>query len=288
MKIEKLNFESMKRGYMKDLSNENVIHKKQNGIEYLQFRRLLEYPELQHCYTIRKKNIDFRIYEDDKILQESYDKICSILHFDRENIVKPHQTHTDRVEKVQKSNEKFDEVDGVITDKFEITLCTTSADCTSLLFYDPVKKVVGDVHSGWRGTLQKIGKKAVEKMIEQYNCNPKDIICCICPHIHKCHFEVGEEVAKLFYDTFSYMENIEELIIKAEQKVNYTEKQKNIQKYYIDTTKINNNLLQEIGLKKENIIDSGICTVCEVEEFHSYRVDKENSGRNGAMIMMKK
>lgn len=282
---------------MKDLSNENVIHQKQNGIEYLQFRRLLKYPEIQHCYTMRQENMNFRIYEDDKILQESYDKICKALQFDRDNIVKPDQTHTDRVENVKKGNEKFDEVDGVITDKIGITLCTTSADCTSLLFYDPVKKVIGDVHSGWRGTLQKIGKKAVEKMIEQYNCNPKDIICCICPHIRKCHFEVDGDVAKRFYDTFSYMGNIEEIITKAESKRKRCEKEsdstkegktENVQKYYVDTTIINCKLLQEAGLKEENIIDSGICTVCEVKAFHSYRVDKEESGRNGAVIMMKK
>lgn len=282
---------------MKDLSNENVIHQKQNGIEYLQFRRLLKYPEIQHCYTMRQENMNFRIYEDDKILQESYDKICKALQFDRKNIVKPHQTHTDRIENVQKGDEKFDEVDGVITDKVGITLCTTSADCTSLLFYDPVERVTGDVHSGWRGTLQKIGKKAVEKMVEQYNCNPKDIICCICPHIRKCHFEVDGDVAKQFYDTFSYMGNIEEIIIKAESKQKRCEKKsdstkkgktENMQKYYVDTTMINCKLLQEAGLKEENIIDSGICTVCEVKAFHSYRVDKEESGRNGAMIMMKK
>lgn len=282
---------------MKDLSNDAVIQKNKEGVRYLQFKKLLEYPEVQHCYTMRQENMNFRIYEDDKILQESYDKICKALQFDRKNIVKPHQTHTDRIENVQKGDEKFDEVDGVITDKVGITLCTTSADCTSLLFYDPVERVTGDVHSGWRGTLQKIGKKAVEKMVEQYNCNPKDIICCICPHIRKCHFEVDGDVAKLFHDTFSYMGNIEEIIIKAESKQKRCEKKsdstkkgktENMQKYYVDTTMINCKLLQEAGLKEENIIDSGICTVCEVKAFHSYRVDKEESGRNGAMIMMKK
>lgn len=282
---------------MKDLSNDAVIQKNKEGVRYLQFKKLLEYPEVQHCYTMRQENMNFRIYEDDKILQESYDKICKALQFDRKNIVKPHQTHTDRIENVQKGDEKFDEVDGVITDKVGITLCTTSADCTSLLFYDPVERVTGDVHSGWRGTLQKIGKKAVEKMVEQYNCNPKDIICCICPHIRKCHFEVDGDVAKLFHDTFSYMGNIEEIIIKAESKQKSDEKKsdstkegktENVQKYYVDTTMINCKLLQEAGLKEENIIDSGICTVCEVKAFHSYRVDKEESGRNGAIIMMKK
>ncbi len=279
---------------MRDLSNDVVIQKSKQGVEYLQFKKLLEYPEIEHCYTMRHGEINFRIYEDDVILQESYDKICNILDFDRENIVKPHQTHTDRVEKVENSKEKFCEVDGLMTDKKSIALCTTSADCTALLFYDPVKKVIGDVHSGWRGTVQKIGQKAIKKMIEEYDSKPEDIICSICPHIHKCHFEVGEDVAKLFYDTFSYMKDINRFIVKAEDvekqsKENYQyskfKLEKN-QKYYIDTTMINIQMLKDIGLKSENIIDSGICTVCEKEHFHSYRADREASGRNGAMIML--
>lgn len=264
---------------MKDLTNECVIHRNSNGIEYLQFRKLLKYPEIEHCYTMRQSGINFRIYENDEILQKSYDKICSVLDFDRKNIVKPHQTHTDKIEVVQNGEEKFSEVDGLITEQKNITLCTTSADCTALLFYDPVKHIIGDVHSGWRGTAQKIGKRAVEKMVEQYKCEPENIICCICPHIRKCHFEVGKDVAKLFFDTFSYMNDANKFIVKG-NIVN------DEQKYYVDTTKINSQLLQEAGLRSENIIDSGICTVCEKESFHSYRADKEKSGRNGAMIML--
>lgn len=277
---------------MKDLSNEFVIHKRQNGIEYLQFKKLLKYPEVEHCYTMRSSEMDFRIYENDGILQASYDKICSVVGFNRLNIVKPHQTHTDNIGIVQNAKGTFDEVDGLITNQKQIPLCTTSADCTSFLLYDSVKHVIGDVHSGWRGTVQKIGQKAIKRMIEQYQCEPENIIACICPHIRKCHFEVGEDVAKLFYDTFSYMDNIEEIIVKADgaryEKGEIADigKMRNEMKYYVDTTMINHKLLLEIGLKEGNIIDSGICTVCEKEHFHSYRVDKEASGRNGAMIML--
>lgn len=263
-----------------NLSNEVVLHKNQEGIHYLQFRKLLKYPEIHHCYTMCQSEMNFRIYENDGILQASYDRICNVIDFDRNNIVKPHQTHTDKIEVVQNGSEKFDEVDGVITNQENITLCTTSADCTTLLFYDPVQKVIGDVHSGWRGTVQKIGQKAVKKMIEQYDCKLENIICCICPHIRKCHFEVEEDVAKLFSDTFSYMDDIQKLIVKSDIIDGK-------QKYHIDTTSINCIMLQEVGLKAENIIDSGICTVCEKKNFHSYRVDKETSGRNGAMIMLK-
>ena len=264
---------------MEDLSNDSVIHVKGNNIEYLLFRRLEEYPEVKHCYTLKKNDLNFKKYEDDSILQKSYDKICKGLELDKRNIVKPHQTHTDRVEVVESETQEFEEVDGVITNKENIILCTTSADCTSLLLYDPVKKVIGDIHSGWRGTLQKIGQKAVKKMIDIYGCEAKDIIVCICPHIRKCHFEVEEDVMKMFEKEFSYTGKLGEIIEKGKM-VN------GVQKYYVDTTLINKLILEEIGVQKENIIDSGICTVCESKHFHSYRVDGKQSGRNAAIITM--
>ena len=71
------------------------------------------------------------------------------------------------------------------------------ADCTPLLFYDPIKNVIANTHSGWKGTLQTIGVKTVEKMMSEYECKAKDIICCIGPHIRKCHFEVDADVKEL-------------------------------------------------------------------------------------------
>lgn len=255
-----------------------VITKSKDGTEILQFKRLLEYHNVKHGYTLRTNNISVK--SEDIVpnpLFESYKKVARVLEFDDKNIVKPHQTHTDRVEVVNAADESFEEVDGVITNKRGILLCTTSADCTSLLFYDDNKRVVADVHSGWRGTLKQIGKKTVEKMIKEYNCNPSDIICCISPYIRKCHFEVERGVMELFKEEFGCLNEVEE-IIEIGRKI------EGVQKYNIDTGLINRLMLREAGLKEKNIIDCGICTVCSSDMFHSYRVDKENSGRNGAFI----
>lgn len=267
---------------MKDLTNDVIIHNNINGTEFIQFRKLLEYPDLKHCYTLRKNNINVQIKNGDKTeLIDSYKKVANVLGFDYKSIVKPHQTHTDIIEIVNNKENEFENVDGLITNKQGILLCTTSADCTSLFFYDSHKKVVADVHSGWRGTLQKIGKKAVEKMITEFGCKPSDIICCIGPCIRKCHFEVEQDVMELFRSEFGYTGRISEII-------NQTRLEGGVQKYNIDTTLINKLILQEIGLQKENIIDSKLCTVCGSDLFHSYRVDKDVSGRNGAFIGMMK
>ena len=264
---------------MQDIFNSNILeYVKKDGIEYIQFKRLLEYAELVHCYTL--KPLDFPpIYKDEKKLLQSYQLICDSLNLDSKRIVKPHQTHTNNVKTVSNAVE-LEQVDGVITNQVGLTLLTTSADCTSLLFYDPVNKVIGDVHSGWKWTLHAIGKIAVEKMMKEYSSKPGDIICCICPHIRKCCFEVDEDVKELFEKEYNYLGNIDKIVFKGEIVSGK-------QKYYIDTTEINKQILKEIGLKESNIIDSNICTKCHHEYFHSYRVEKELSGRNAAVISLK-
>lgn len=261
---------------MKDLSNENIIHIKKNELEYIGFRKLLEYKNIKHCFTL--KPLDFAsnaTYEEKRgEVEKGLEVLAEEFKFNVENICRPKQTHTDRVEKVEDGDEgiyvqKFDNVDGLVTDKKNKVLMLGFADCTPLLFYDPIKNVIANTHSGWKGTLQKIGVRTVEKMISEYNCKLENIICCIGPHIRKCHFEVDKDVKDLFYNKFKDLEGIDEIIRYNEAN----------NKFYIDTTRINKQTLLNIGLKEENIIDSNICTVCNSDVCHSYRAEKDLSGR---------
>ncbi len=156
-------------------------------------------------------------------------------------------------------------------------LSLTFADCTPLYLFDKNKKIIGNIHSGWQGTIKKIAKKAIELMKEKYNCNPKDIICVIGPTIRKCHFEVKQDVRDIFYKEFSYMNNIND-IIKFSEKTN---------SYFIDTVEINKNLLKEEGILEENIVDSKVCTVCNSNIIHSYRKEGKEAGRNTALVVLK-
>lgn len=258
---------------------ENIVYQNKNGIEYIQFKKLLEYPEITHCYTMRSNNqLNFQIKNRD-FFNQSCDKIYKCLELKNPLVVRPYQTHTDNV-KIVKKIEKLEDTDGIITNKKEIALITTSADCISLLLYDPVKKAIGSIHSGWKGTLKEIIVKAIEKMVTEYQSKPEDIICCICPSIRQCCFEVDEDVKDLFYNKYKDLKNIDEIIKLGDKK-------EDKQKYYIDTVKINIELLKNIGLKEENIIDSNICTMCHSKEFHSYRADGKSFGVNGAIIAIK-
>ena len=279
-----------------DLSNDTVIHVKKDDIEYLQFKRLLEYDNIiLHCYSLGTKvnfktgNLNGKIPEKDynKTITD-YKNLCDSMGCDYRNLVKGIQRHTNNVKsvygKINKDKpdfnlEEYENIDGLITNKPNLILSSTSADCISLLFFDPVKKVIANTHSGWKGTLQRISIKTVEKMIEEFACKKEDIIVCICPSIRKCHFEVDKNVKDMFLEEFKELgkENLKEII---EEKISN-------RKWNIDTVLINKIILKNIGIKEENIIDSKICTMCNPKSLHSYRAEKENYGLNTALIVLK-
>lgn len=278
---------------MKDLSNENVIHVKKNGVEYLQFRKLLEYSDIiKHAYAIglepnfrtaRAKNATPLTNEEYEKAVNDYRKLADSIGIDYINIAKPNQAHTKNIKVVEKKVKKdepdfnlqeYAETDGLVTNTKNIALATTNADCILLLFFDPVKKVIANVHSGWRGTLQRISIEAVNKMKNDYGCNPEDIICCICPSIRKCHFKVHKDVQEPFYNEFKDLKEIDEIIVPVDGE----------ERWSIDTVKINEIILVQAGLKKTNIIDCGICSVCNSDLIHSFRVEKETYGLETALI----
>ena len=175
--------------------------------------------------------------------------------------------------------ESLRDVDGLITNQKGIALVTTNADCILLMFYDPVKKVIANVHSGWKGTFQKIAEKTVVKMMNYYHCNPQDILCFINPSIRKCHFEVDDDVKELCEEIFKFTNKTDEFI-----KVGNIVEGK--QKYNIDTVLINKILLTNLGMKEENIIDCGICSVCCNEKISSYRGDGKDYKLATAIICL--
>ena len=227
-----------------DLSNEIVVQENINGVEVLRFRKLLEYQNLKHAYAL--KPLNFRRLEGEDSKYNEYEKFLKAVEINPITLVKPNQTHSDNI---------------------------------LIMFYDKNKNVIANVHSGWRGTFQKIAQKTVRKMKEEYNSNSEDIIACICPAIRVCHFEVDTDVKEECEKIFKYTNRLDEIIKRGRV---FEEKQK----YNIDTILINKILLKEEGLKEENILDSGICSVCSSEKVHSRRVEGANFGVGSAVIAL--
>lgn len=313
-----------------DLSNDQVIHQVRGGVEFLQFRRLLDYQDkLTHVYSLGVK-VNYRTEEPNKepldekeyrARKNDYDLLMKAIGWEKKQIIKTNQEHTDEI-KIYTTKEKMNEpdwklsrysqTDGLITNQRNALLATTNADCLLLLFYDPVTNTIANVHSGWRGTVQKIAEKTVKKMKTEFACQPENIICCLSPSIRMCHFEVGEEVKDLFVSQFGEWGEVENWLVKVKSESNQEEKEQKqrtdseeekeenksqkkegneprsqegkMPKWRIDTAKLNQMMLEKQGLKPENIIDCGICSMCHSDQIHSYRAEKEGYGLEVALI----
>ena len=202
-----------------------------------------------------------------------------VVDFECKKIISPRQTHTNNVVAITLDNldDELNDVDGVITDLKGVALTIATADCQNMFIYDKKKEVIGNIHSGWKGTLNKILRNAIVKLVDVYRCEVQDLIVCIGPSILKCCFEVDSDVVDMFRKEFK---DIEDTISLGEIK-------NDKQKYYIDTVEINRKELIDLGVPKENIIVSDICTKCSSDKYHSYRAHGMDSGRNVSLIVMK-
>ncbi len=258
------------------LGNDNIIIKSYKGLKYIQYKALLDLG-VNHAYTLKSDGFDFSFgaKEEDK----SYSVLAEALNIDKSRIVYPVQTHTKNVLCINEVRNDLLDVDGLITNKENIALTTKNADCILFLFYDPVKKVIANVHSGWKGTFQKISEITIIKMMSNYGCKPEDIRIMISPSIRSCHFEVEDDVKDLCENIFSYTNMTEKFIEKGRIE-------NGIQKYNIDTIMINKILFKELGIKDNNIIDCDICSYCEKNDVHSARAEGNNFKRGTAIIIL--
>jgi len=211
--------------------------------------------------------------EAEKIIQNR-EMLSKMLESKRKlHFIMAEQTHSDNITVVRELktrgwdslNDAIEDCDALITDMKGVVLTILTADCVPILLYDKEKKVVAAVHAGWKGTKAELAAKTVRKMQEVFGSAPEDIVAGIAPAIGRCCYEVGEEVAKHFFDL----------------PEGYTKKG---EKYMLDLSYINKYQLLETKIKEEHIEMSDICTACETERFFSYRKEQGCSGRFMSMI----
>ena len=203
--------------------------------------------------------------------------LADALGFDTGKLVLTRQTHSDIVRVVTAEDavgfchRDYPECDALVTDTPGVTLMVFTADCTPLLFHDPVTGAVGAAHAGWRGTAQAIGAKTVAAMVENFGCRPEDIRCAIGPNIGFCHFETDGDVPEAMVAAF------------GEEAMPFVEKRG--EKYYLDLKQINALSLRRCGVKHIEI--SNECTMCAPDRFWSHRVTRGERGSQGAVITCK-
>ncbi|MBK9331237.1 MAG: peptidoglycan editing factor PgeF [Ignavibacteria bacterium] len=157
----------------------------------------------------------------------------------------------------------FEGCDAIFTDKKNNFLAVGVADCIPVFLYDPVSKVIAGIHSGWKGTHEKILTRTISELINKFGIDPANLTAYIGPGICSDHYEVGEEVGILFNEKYRHRSN---------------------GKYFLDLKKDNYDQLINSGVKHDSIEVSGLCTFCEKDLLHSYRRDGTLSGRMFGII----
>ena len=261
----------------------SIITQKQGTLEILTAEGIT----VPHCFTTRlggvscgalsSMNLAIKLDETDENVTRNFEILGSALGFGIEDLVLTRQTHSDIVRVVSRSDcngcfhRDYPECDALVTNDPGVTLTVFTADCTPLLFHDPVTGAVGAAHAGWRGTVSAIGPKTVAAMIENFGCKAEDIHAAIGPNIGFCHFETDADVPDALLAAFG-----EEILPFIRQSGG---------KYFVDLKEINALILRRSGVRHIEISED--CTMCQPERFWSHRVTRGIRGSQGALILCK-
>lgn len=212
-------------------------------------------------------NMSYSVGDKPENVKENRRIFFERLGFDESKLAIQQQVHGDNIEIVSAAG-KNENTDGQVTNVKNVYLMVNTADCIPILIYDKTREVIAGVHSGWRGTQKKILLKAINLMQSDFNSDAKDLMVWMGPAICKDCFEVGKEVADLFDERF-------------------VSPHKNEGKYCVDLVWVNLEILNHLGVPKENVEVSELCTFEEKGYLQSYRRDREKSGRMFAVIGLK-
>lgn len=272
--------------------NSNIFNEIEGDTPYLEFRSFADTGVVRHGFSTRlggvstgcyaSMNLSFDRGDDPQAVMENFRRIGNAMGVSCEDMVLSQQTHTTNV-RIVTGNDRgkgilrprdYTDVDGLVTDEPGVCLVTSYADCVPLYFLDPVKKVIGLSHSGWRGTVGKIGEKTVRIMEKTYGCDPADLLAAVGPSVCRDCYEVSEDVIEKFKEAFD-KKRWPQLFYK-----------KNDGKYQLDLWKANEFVFLESGIRKDHITVTNLCTHCNSGILYSHRADGDKRGNLCAFLSL--
>lgn len=304
---------------MEEIREKQVELADKTVLPLLYFPLLEQEDWLGHCFTTRfggvsegifsSMNLSFTRGDKREAVEENFRRVAEALGAEREKFVLSDQTHTTHVRKVTLADagngltreKSFFDTDGLITDVPGLVLSTFYADCVPLYFADPAHRAIGLSHSGWRGTVGRIGKVTIEAMSREYGTDPKDLLCAIGPSICRDCYEVSQDVAEEFKREFAELVPAHGIVsteaVPAHGIVG-TEAvpapawrqlltEKGGGKYQLDLWRANELVLTEAGVKPEHIATTNICTCCNSKYLFSHRASRGKRGNLGAFLMIR-
>lgn len=271
----------------------NSMRLVEGKVPYLEYPMFVESGIVRHGFSTRlggvskgcyaSMNLSFTRGDKEENVRENFRRIGEAIGVHCEDMVFSQQTHTTNVRKVTNADRgmgvmrplEYTDVDGLVTNVPGICLVTFYADCVPLFFVDPVKRVIGLSHSGWRGTVGKIGKVTAELMQNEYGCDPKDILAAVGPSVCQECYEVSEEVAEQFRANFKE-EDWDSLFYRKENG-----------RYQLDLWKANELIFKEAGITEDHITVAGLCTHCNSDILYSHRTAGDKRGNLAAFLALK-
>ena len=261
-----------------------VITQKKGNLEYLTAEGI----SAPHCFTtrlggvsegyLRSLNLGMSRGDNPENVRKNYAILGEALGFDPQKAVLSRQVHSNIVLPVGEQNwgaglyaQPLPDCDGLVTNTPGTALVVFTADCTPILFYDPVTGAVGAAHAGWRGTASAIAARTVEAMTREFGTDPGDLRCAIGPNIGPYCFETNSDVPEAMLAAFG--EDVNPFIHPCGDKL------------HVDLKRINALILQKAGVKHMDI--STECTMCQHKRFWSHRFTKGERGSQGAVILCK-
>jgi len=227
-------------------------------------------------------NLAFHVGDSPEVVINNRQIVCHILGAKTDNIVSARQVHGADIAVVDHrhagcgalaGDTAIPNTDGLITDRPGLLLATFYADCVPIFILDPLNKVIGSVHAGWKGTAARIGAKAVKIMEETYGSDPGQCLVGIGPSIGPCCYEVDRPVIEAFQSEFGWWPDI--LLPAGNEKAR------------LDLWTANLKIMVEAGIDPDNVELARICSCCNQHIFFSYRGSHGKTGRMGAFLMLK-
>ncbi len=273
--------------------NRTILCEIEKETPYLEYPMLADTGIVCHGFSTRlggvsqgdytSMNLSFTRGDEEEAVRENYRRMAEAIGVSCENMVLSQQTHTTNVRVVTEADRgkgimtplDYKDVDGMVTNVPVICLVTFYADCVPLYFVDTNRKAIGLSHSGWRGTVGKIGKETVRKMTEVYGSDPKDIIAAVGPSICMDCYEVSEDVILKFKENFAE-EYWKDLFYKKENG-----------KYQLNLWKANEIVFKEAGILQEHIAVTNVCTHCNSKILYSHRTSGNRRGNLAAFLALK-
>ena len=264
-----------------------------NGVPYFVFKNLENTGLMRHGFSTRlggvsegflsSMNLSFTRGDDPEKVRENFRRMGTAIGFETKDLVLSDQTHTANVRRVTEADrgkgfdkeKDYTDTDGLITNVPGLMLVTIYADCVPLYFVDPVHKAIGLSHSGWKGTVHRMGKVTLERMAEEFGTRPEDVQAAIGPSICQDCYEVSEDVAEAFMNEFADHQD-DQLVYRKDNG-----------KYQLNLWRANELVLLEAGIRPEYLTITNVCTCCNHELLFSHRASHGQRGNLGAFLGLK-